>query len=520
MILIASAAYVNSEFQIEFGKIPPSFLPVGNKRLFEHQIESLKHRFPGEKIFLSYPRGYQVAEKDKIFLLNANVTAVEIDANISLGNSLAYFLDRHCEESQELRLIHGDTLIFDMPTASNCVATAKTLSGYDWEVDEMQEEGELVWCGYFSIGDVKMFRACIDKAGGDFVKSIHLYGNKNSLEHIQVREWHDYGHLNTYFQSRTYLTTERSFNQLKVEDGSIKKYGQPAEKIKAESFWFKNIPSSIKIYTPNYISDGDDYYELEYLPLLPLNELFVHGKNIELFWVKVFGLCDQFFMKCLNQKIVEGDLKKIQASRLGLIKNKTLQRFSEFVNDKQIDPYKKIHFDGVIMPPLQDIVEDCILRACEMKVYPGVSHGDFCFSNILFDSRIDRIKVIDPRGLDADGEQTIHGDLAYDLAKLAHSVVGLYDFIVAGAFDYSLLSEDEYDRYSLTIYTDQRIRNIQNIFMGRKYLGGIDIQSVMPLVVLLFISMLPLHADNPRRQMGLLVNAIRLYREHFMGDKA
>jgi hypothetical protein len=44
MILITSAAYVNSEFQIEFGKIPPSFLPVGNKRLFEHQINLIRRK--------------------------------------------------------------------------------------------------------------------------------------------------------------------------------------------------------------------------------------------------------------------------------------------------------------------------------------------------------------------------------------------------------------------------------------------------------------------------------------------
>ena len=56
MILIASAAYVNSEFQIEFGKLPPAFLPVGNRRLFERQIELL----PVSYTHLTLPTIYSV----------------------------------------------------------------------------------------------------------------------------------------------------------------------------------------------------------------------------------------------------------------------------------------------------------------------------------------------------------------------------------------------------------------------------------------------------------------------------
>jgi hypothetical protein len=34
---------------------------------------------------------------------------------------------------------------------------------------------------------------------------------------------------------------------------------------------------------------------------------------------------------------------------------------------------------------------------------------------------------------------------------------------------------------------------------------------VQPLVVLLFLSMLPLHSDNPARQAAFFANALRLY---------
>lgn len=39
MILITSAKYSLPDFSLEFGEIPPSFLPLGNKRLYEYQAK-------------------------------------------------------------------------------------------------------------------------------------------------------------------------------------------------------------------------------------------------------------------------------------------------------------------------------------------------------------------------------------------------------------------------------------------------------------------------------------------------
>ena len=55
MILIASAAYLDTEFQIEFGKLPPAFLPIGNRRLYERQLVAIKNKFPDEDIYISLP---------------------------------------------------------------------------------------------------------------------------------------------------------------------------------------------------------------------------------------------------------------------------------------------------------------------------------------------------------------------------------------------------------------------------------------------------------------------------------
>ena len=63
----------------------------------------------------------------------------------------------------------------------------------------------------------------------------------------------------------------------------------------------------------------------------------------------------------------------------------------------------------------------------------NIIHGDLCFANIMVDTNLSFIKVIDPRG--KFGTYDIYGDFRYELAKLFHSVDGKYDFIIKDLFD-------------------------------------------------------------------------------------
>ena len=52
MILINSGAYVITEIEEEYGKIPPCFLPIANKSLLTYQIKSLKKVSLMKNIFI------------------------------------------------------------------------------------------------------------------------------------------------------------------------------------------------------------------------------------------------------------------------------------------------------------------------------------------------------------------------------------------------------------------------------------------------------------------------------------
>ena len=53
-----SGAYVGQELESEFGKIPPSFLPLGNRRLFQHQLALAPE---GVELLLSIPESFQIS---------------------------------------------------------------------------------------------------------------------------------------------------------------------------------------------------------------------------------------------------------------------------------------------------------------------------------------------------------------------------------------------------------------------------------------------------------------------------
>ncbi|HDW1595385.1 TPA: capsular biosynthesis protein, partial [Escherichia coli] len=142
--------------------------------------------------------------------------------------------------------------------------------------------------------------------------------------------------------------------------------------------------------------------------------------------------------------------------------------------------------------------------------YKTIMHGDLCFSNIIFNFRTGRIQVFDPRGLNHSGEISIYGDFRYDIAKLSHSILGLYDWIIAGY--YIINKKNKTHSIEFKINIDNKLFEIQSTFVSiikEKY--SISEKSLYAMQIHLFLSMLPLHSDDKKRQDALFANAFRLY---------
>ena len=132
-------------------------------------------------------------------------------------------------------------------------------------------------------------------------------------------------------------------------------------------------------------------------------------------------------------------------------------------------------------------------------------HGDFCFSNIFYDPKLDSIKVIDPRGSIDDLNKRITGAIEYDVLKLAHSFIGNYDKIIAGHFNIVKINGME------IIEFDEPSKELESYFFKKaKCEYNIDKNFIILGQISLFLSMIPLHNDRPDRQNAFYLNAVRL----------
>ena len=129
MILIASGAYVNSELQNEFGNIPPSFLPLQNKRLYNWQIGLFDK---SEKIFISLPESFNIPHHDLIFFDASNIQVIKIPENYNLGKSIVYALNIISNYNDSFKLLLGDTLFDDLPKKSDIILIDKIKDNYNW----------------------------------------------------------------------------------------------------------------------------------------------------------------------------------------------------------------------------------------------------------------------------------------------------------------------------------------------------------------------------------------------------
>lgn len=526
--LVTSSAYVDQELSAEFGHLPPTFLPVGTKRLYEYQLEQLGRARP---VYITLPEDYIVASEDERRLAEAGATVLMLPNGLSLGEAVVFALNLIGGPDQPVRILHGDTLLTNVPTGLDEVGVAPSEEGYSWA--EVHREGNrilgmrtfaaglpvshprLVACGYFAFAHSSALVRAIVRARGSFVEGIDVYARERELcaVDIDIAKWLDFGHLQTFFRSRRLLASARAFNRLRIDGRTVRKLSADTEKMVAEASWFASVPPSLRIYTARLIDSGEEngtaFYETEYEYLPTLSELFVFGTLGRATWMRVLQSCHEFLATCAS---VEGPEPASSALRQ-LATVKTVDRLCRFSKETGFDIHHMLRYDGRPMPSLMQIAEDLETRIdLSGTRHQTVMHGDFCFSNVLYSSRVQRIKVIDPRGyVDASGECSIFGDVRYDLAKMTHSIVGRYDQIIAGR--YAMSAEDN-GRFSITFEAAPHYSWLEGAWSEFE-VGGVNAGSaeIRAITVGLFLSMLPLHADRPDRQRAFIANALRLYAE-------
>ncbi|XAK34612.1 capsular biosynthesis protein [Campylobacter coli] len=503
MILIMSSAYCSADFELEFGKIPPSFLPLGNKRLYEYQVGLFREL--NEVIILTLPQSFQVSRYDFLKLKSLGVKILYIPDSLQLGEALIYAINMNSPIDESIYILYGDTYFNSISYLKNHLVVSKVKENYKWAYlfdkkvlnyntkEKDLEDCELVLSGFMNIEYPYFLIKCILDNKYSFIDGIKDYSKVYAFSIIQNNSWLDFGLITSYFHSKKSVSTQRVFNRLIIDENFITKSSNWSNKIKAEINWFRNFPQEYSIYLPRFYCKDTESYQLEYLYHNTLLDLFVFGRLPHYIWRSIFNSLKMFL------KIIHGfkNNEKIVFD----YRAKTLER-SKHINNPNIDFAKKYSFNNYKYISVHEILNS-LDKNITQKQDIVLIHGDFCFSNIMYDFRSKSIKTFDPRGMDFNENITVYGDMCYDYAKLAHSVLGLYDFIISGF----ARCEVQKDKIFLTVDISDEIIEIQEEFLA---MFKID-EKICSIVIHLFASMLSLHTDDKNRQEALFANIFRLY---------
>lgn len=257
------------------------------------------------------------------------------------------------------------------------------------------------------------------------------------------------------------------------------------------------FPKELSTNIPSFLGDRDSsHYKVEYLYLNTLSELFVFGRLQPYVWSKIFQTIYNF-LKQLHSRTTKAAINFSYPL-------KTQARFQTFLLENRLDCDTIWEFEDlkISIPQMLSSINTYIT---EQNTHSFI-YGDFCFSNIMYDFRSNGIKIFDPRGMDFSNQITPYGDKKYDYAKLMHSCIGLYDFIICDCYTLTISK----NRIHFAIKTPNNIQEIQERFLKIFHHNTLELYAIM---IHIFLSMLPLHADNKTRQWALFANAFRLYQD-------
>lgn len=361
-------------------------------------------------------------------------------------------------------------------------------------------DGKLAAIMFESVQDYKDFNKSL--ISGNSVKEIA----ETISDKFEVEGLVDISDARAFISCITGSFDSRFFNSLEGDDYVIKKSSNNKKKIKAEYDFYYLLPDDMKYWFVmpfDYEETADKAsYSMERLHITDLAIKWVHGSMDE----KEFGeLMDKYFYFFKSRHTKECTNDEYQAKADALYIDKVNDRVEEL---KKHPDYARI--SKLLSVSADTDLDNLISRyfALKDKIESGVSykkelaigHGDPCFANTLYNKSTKTLKFIDPKG--ANTEEDLYVNPYYDVAKLSHSVCGSYDFFNNGMFDVKV-NADNVCEVELPVDNE----NFKAIFKDKVEANGFDYQAVRIYEASLFLSMLPLHMDNPHKVLGFILNA-------------
>jgi dTDP-glucose pyrophosphorylase len=466
---------------------------------------------------------------NRAYKIRMQLTLVELRESKSILHSIEAGLAL-VSGDEGVRIVLGDTLIrdaFNHPedliyvhevrdSERWCLAIFNNEQQVEGYIDKQPRAPMPHWavCGYYQLRDLQLAKqainSCIQDGRKQVSEMLARYQQSRPIKAMKAELWYDFGNIDNLILSRQKLLQSRFFNSLSVDGvlNTITKVSEMDEKLRLELRWYEDIPDRLKVLTPRIISkevrDGKLHLTQEYYGYPTLAELYLFSDLSVETW---FSILRKLIV--LHQEFTSFKTQLDVNDSRTMYLTKTSERLAAF---RKLHPRwnELLSSDYIILngerlgnlPLIMNAVEE---RIDELLTTEGsIIHGDYCFSNILYDYNNQIVRLIDPRG--SFGKPGIYGDPRYDMAKLRHSISGLYDYIVSDLFRIT----EEGATFNVDLYCNRVPSTITPFFDTLLEESGYKPKEVQFIEALLFVSMLPLHQENPQRQKMMYLTGIKI----------
>lgn len=538
VLLIPSAKMISSEMRKQLGEIPTVLYPLGEKTMLE-QLCSAYTPLVDAIYVVTYEKQYLI--ENFVNWKKLNVILVAMDHLDDLGYTVRCGLKKIFEDTPDVSTVYinyADTLLNNetVPGTEDVVYYQMTELNSTWTFFT-QQDGEITsiqdkfvsqtekngckmpfFAGVFQLSTPCDFMECLNSLYGkeNSVDLMYLalkkYSKIHKLQFCVANDWIDVGHSENYLQAKTSVAA-REFNSIVIDKnrGTLKKYSKNVDKFLGEINWYVKMPQNLQYLLPRIYSYSMDrsspFVEMEYYGYHTLHELLVFGNPPLIQWQRIFWKL-RFVTNDMKRFIVS-DSDKIEQAMREIYINKTENRLRALEDTKQFKDFfqRAIVVNGDVYPNLTEILNK-LPKWCQTYVIDGfdgkfsIIHGDLCFSNILIEENDCFLRLIDPRG--AFGSFDIYGDPRYDLAKIAHSLEGRYDYIIEDMFNV------EQKGTSIVVTLPDKGQQIFDVFCETFDISDEQINAIRFIEATLFLSMIPLHSDHPDRQLAMLSVGLQL----------
>lgn len=506
-------------------KVPKAMLPYKNKPIIYHQIKALYDIGVRDIILVvGYKKEIIIDYINREFK-NINIKYVIQNELDGLGRAIS-IAAKYVNDNDNLIITLGDAIYNNIELIPNSISYIEVKDPHRWCMIEVDSNGEIkkfidkpqyniktkrAVNGIYIINNVEQFKSSIKymlmnniKIKNEFQISTILddYNKYIKLKAIKHEDWIDLGLICNFVDANK--NSCRYFNSIEINGEEVTKKSSNISKIRDEINWYNNvIPTKIDNYTPRLIRYPRSMteYTMSLIEGKTLCETFLYNHVTDNEISKIFDLISNYLYDTkINSSYIPENVDLLTKSILIDKTEKRIKDFpKEFFENKEIKinkiTYKNpLYYLHSIYNYIEEISKDSFK-------YWSILHGDFFFGNIMYNGK--EIKVIDPRG--EYGEKGIAGDIRYDIAKLNHSINGLYDFIVNDLF----IINDNIAELEYMIYENSNVKQISEIF-NRKILSIYNKQEITVITGLLFLSMIPLHSDSYNRQKMFFIRATEL----------